>query len=322
MSAPTNATDDLIYVHAPISTFHRFRDLPVEVRILIWKIFYLTPRVFIAELERWSPPGRLHLSDHDYAHLGLDTDNLDRFMIWTFKYANEARWLYYRSIDNEIDRLSRSVAQSLRPPFWVPAWHKRLVGNRYLYTTLPPEKNPKTPMPEIHHINWNVDLICLSEEDVQGISPTLSSWWKLVQHLAISPAIEDFPYLKFHITTENTFLWSNKSVFRGLKSLRRLHPTRAGPSTLSEGAHFQTRYLLRDSPHTPPEWRKMDYNRAFWPPDNMDIPPQPSWSKFLRRLQSHPDQIEGISSRELSKISADDEAAGAREFFRGMVQMM
>ncbi|KAI8293982.1 hypothetical protein K4K56_003416 [Colletotrichum sp. SAR 10_98] len=129
--------------------FQRFPQLPPAIRRMIWKEFYLIPRQFLAHWEGYEDL------------VGNDTILLS----WDLAPVGPGRSLtansYYYSIDNTIDRMSRSVALSLRKRFGFPTYRRNSLDPWSI--TQPPQQGSKSDV----MINWEVDFINLNKETPQ-----------------------------------------------------------------------------------------------------------------------------------------------------------
>ncbi|KXH66961.1 hypothetical protein CSAL01_07959 [Colletotrichum salicis] len=246
-----------------------------------------------------------------------------RTVFWTLsRHDAEYPNGYYDSIDTTIDSLSRSVAQSVRPRFWLPAFVKDELedGEEGPWMPIPPPKDSATEMGESVGINWDIDFVHVKVR-FRTCVPESIDWMQKIQNLVIDtkPFIARRPQ---HVTNTCFWMWTNKATLSNLKSIRQIAaPEYQVPFWHTEWCHYQMRHLLRFAPGTPPHWRNIQselVSDEFWlPPDN--LPRQPQWKQFVRDFFGKFRHVIGSRTwknyMRVPHASDWDEAKGARVIF-------
>ncbi|KAK1704097.1 hypothetical protein BDP67DRAFT_584069 [Colletotrichum lupini] len=229
---------------------------------------------------------------------------------------------YYDSIDLKIDSLSRSVAQSVRSPFWFPAFTKDELeeGEEGPWMAIPPPKDLASKMGENVTINWDIDFVHVKVRFRTCVTESIG-WMQNIQNIVVDtkPFVARRPH---HVTNTCFWMWTNKATLSNLKTIRQIAaPEHQVPFWHSEWCHYQMRHLLRFAPGTPPQWRDIQsklVSDEFWlPPDN--LPRQPEWKKFVRDFFGK--LRHAVGSRTFKNYmrvphrSDKDEAKGARVLF-------
>ncbi|KAE9570868.1 hypothetical protein CGMCC3_g13073 [Colletotrichum fructicola] len=286
--------------------FHRFPQLPPVIRRMIWKEFYLIPRHFLAHWE-----GYEDLIGNDTILLSWDLYPVAPGGNWNAKS-------YYYSIDNTIDRMSRSVARSLRKRFGFPTYRRKNLEPWSI--TQPPQQGSRSDV----MINWEVDFINLNKEtpqvDLIEDLPHLQ-WLRYIENIVVETWFSECKLIIENmngLTSENKWLLEMRHWLPNLKLIQREFTNRA-PVVLNEWAFFQTSYLLREAEDTPPSWRHTrqvatDLHWQSW----ISSPKTPQWTYFLERLQSTGVEVRDVMSQE---IELYDEVLGSRRLFQGLGQI-
>ncbi|KAF4412948.1 hypothetical protein CFRS1_v002311 [Colletotrichum fructicola] len=172
--------------------FHRFPQLPPVIRRMIWKEFYLIPRHFLAHWEGYED---------------LIGGN------WNAKS-------YYYSIDNTIDRMSRSVARSLRKRFGFPTYRRKNLEPWSI--TQPPQQGSRSDV----MINWEVDFINLNKEtpqvDLIEDLPHLQ-WLRYIENIVVETWFSECKLIIENmngLTSENKWLLEMRHWLPNLKLIQ------------------------------------------------------------------------------------------------------
>lgn len=226
---------------AAAPTFPRFQDFPCEIRLMIWREFFLEPRFFRSVckvLQAWT-------SGHSYD------------LRWTLVHHGCSR-TYYTSIDTQINKESTEVARKVRPKSCFPTFSPEIgVGGLEMRWD---------SHPTYFHVNWDVDFISLDFADA-GLQLTSASecllWYSKVRNLSLGPfrqggITKPFEYL----SQENEWLWERSSLFPSLKSIIHCLDPFWAPWH-NNACYFQTRHLLRYSQKIPPQWKDVTYKVCF-----------------------------------------------------------
>lgn len=124
----------------PLSAFPKFSQFPTEIRLMIWREFYLEPRYFEVHwkygIKSSSIHLRAHVLNHSIHHVG-------------------SRRQYFTAIDTTINRESYLVATKIRPRFWLPMWCSPTYDSTW--STIPSVET----VPDVL-INWEVDYLQLN----------------------------------------------------------------------------------------------------------------------------------------------------------------
>ncbi|KAF4780359.1 hypothetical protein HER10_EVM0011241 [Colletotrichum scovillei] len=246
-----------------------------------------------------------------------------RTVFWTLS-RQDAEYSdgYYDSVDTNIDSLSRSVAQSVRSPFWFSAFVKDEPeeGEEGPWIAIPPPKDLASKMGGNVTINWDIDFVHVKVRFRTCVTESIG-WMQNIQNIVVDtkPFVARRPQ---HVTNTCFWMWTNKATLSNLKTIRQIAaPECQVPFWHSEWCHYQMRHLLRFAPGTPPQWRDIQselVSDEFWlPPDN--LPRQPEWKQFVRDFFGK--LRHAIGSRTFKNYmrvphrSDKDEAKGARVLF-------
>lgn len=124
----------------PLSAFPKFSQFPTEIRLMIWREFYLEPRYFEVRWKCGIKSSSIHLRanvlNHSIHHVG-------------------SRRHYFTAIDTTINRESYLVATKIRPRFWLPMWCSPTYDSTW--STIPSVET----VPDVS-INWEVDYLQLN----------------------------------------------------------------------------------------------------------------------------------------------------------------
>ncbi|KAK2768035.1 hypothetical protein CKAH01_04603 [Colletotrichum kahawae] len=197
--------------------FHRFPQLPPAIRRMIWKEFYLIPRHFLAH---WK--GYDKLRNHEaILSCWWDLEPVTRGRSCTAKS-------YYYSIDNTIDRMSRSVARDLRKRFGFPTYRRKSLDPWSI--SEPPEQGTSSDV----MINWEVDFIHLNSGypylDVIEDLPHLQ-WFRYIQNIVVETRFSECKSISENVkglTPENKWLLEMRHWLPNLKLIQRKIPHRTG----------------------------------------------------------------------------------------------
>ncbi|KAF6829488.1 hypothetical protein CPLU01_07894 [Colletotrichum plurivorum] len=248
-------------------TFHRFPDLPAEIRRMIWREFYLEPRTFHTQLCDWQ-----------VYYDTVDDDNDDQIILFgneTAEYmykmapALPGMQSYYDSIDTSIDRTSADVARTVRPHFWLPPWVSRDGEWIGVMPSRDPANGTRRPMralPNEARVNWDADWTTVTDDynifhtggwDANILVSPQTEWWANIRNLVFyyEPSLR-LAESRF-VTQSNVDLWiccRKMPLLEQVRAIFRpwpwLYEVATGPLyriyELCEAlSHFQRRYLLR-----------------------------------------------------------------------------
>ncbi|KAH9232701.1 hypothetical protein K456DRAFT_395699 [Colletotrichum gloeosporioides 23] len=270
-------------------TFPRFQDFPCEIRLMIWREFFLEPRFFQSFCQM----------------LQAQTKGDSYSLRWTLVHHGSSR-TYYTSIDTQINKESTDVARKIRPKSCLPIFSPQIAGwgleRRW-------DSNPV-----YFHVNWDVDFINLDDADprLQMTSDECLSWYSKVRNLSLGPPRQGYITGPFdYLSQENEWLWERRSLFPNLKSIIHCQDPFWAPWHNS-AFYFQTRYLLRYSQKIPPQWKDVAYKVCFLSPWTVPDSTQPRWTDFLEQLRT-----EGW---QLDMDYLKDEAEGAKHLFEWLLE--
>ncbi|KAI8284942.1 hypothetical protein K4K59_007307 [Colletotrichum sp. SAR11_240] len=152
---------------------------------MIWKEFYLIPRHFLAHWE-----GYEDLIGNDTILLSWDLYPVAPGRNWNGKS-------YYYSIDNTIDRMSRSVARGLRKRFGFPTYRRKSLDPWSI------SQQPEQGLRSDVMINWEVDFINLNKEtpqvDLIDDLPHLQ-WLRYIENIVVETWFSELDFFSREIT--------------------------------------------------------------------------------------------------------------------------
>lgn len=247
-------------------TFPRFQDFPCEIRLMIWREFFLEPRFFQAVCQLLEEPVK-----HD--------------LRWTLVHYGSSR-TYYTAIDTQINKESTDVARKIRPKSCFPTFSPD--DGVFIIVSV-------RDSPAYFHVNWDVDFVNLDSADLgchltYAMSESIS-WYSKVRNLSLGPGRGGSPEPLRYLSLENSWLWMRCYLLPNLKSIIHWQNPFWKPGQNS-AAYFQTRYLLRESPKIPPEWKDVVHEACLVIPGTVPDTTQPRWSDFLEQLRAEGWQLD------------------------------
>ncbi|TDZ38849.1 hypothetical protein CTRI78_v010742 [Colletotrichum trifolii] len=243
-------------------TFHLFVDFPPEIKIAIWEAFYSRPRYFELEVERsrlkrWNPSRITNLPE-------------------------------YHEVDNGIDRMSRSVANSIRQP--------QAGGNI--------------------SVNWDIDFIYIAGRHYVPGSGASRVDLRLYRNLVLDlPLGTENPFERFQDIRHWDFSMPNLGLRQPkLKSLTWVANQKMD-ATARDALYYHTRHLLRTLGQPIELDLKLAVTSEWLHGDVEKIDTPTSWPAFIQEFKGTRGSLNDLSDEKLDEIAAVGEIEGAEEFF-------
>ncbi|KAH0440647.1 hypothetical protein CcaCcLH18_02317 [Colletotrichum camelliae] len=247
-----------------LSSFELFQKLPNCVKFMIWEDFYLEPRYFFV--------------------YGSGNRRFGQTVEWVMK-PRPCKKNYYAAIDTEIDPLASIVAGRIRPELVI-------------------EVSKGSAKAEHVKINWTVDFVHLRWPDSRRWwlpceIPDLE-WLSKVQNLVLDRTvvqIDELAPITEMIQPITMSLWHRSQSLLSLRKLILQSPSSTQAKiTSTDVLCFQIRYLIREAPKTPLQWKDMQVevgSRSPWldveqpgrtPPLQWNMFVE-SWRRYLQRRE-------------------------------------
>ncbi|KAE9579133.1 hypothetical protein CGMCC3_g4629 [Colletotrichum fructicola] len=240
---PPNAANET--AHA-LSDFKLFAKFPNCIKSMIWKEFYSQPRYFITY------PVYRGRSREDEFEVPLE---------WALR-PKGPQTSYHKTIDTQIDELSSFVASRIRPKFTITI--PRMTVDEHQQHRIKTRRAKGKSKVAHANISWDFDFVHVAKAVPEGSGNLIPQveWFSNIQNMVLDHDLfqKDISrgFFRNMITLTAFCLWESKRLLGSLRNLALQRvPWHRNQDSDTPLLCFQIRYLLREAPATPPQWKDL-----------------------------------------------------------------
>ncbi|KAK2757441.1 hypothetical protein CKAH01_05698 [Colletotrichum kahawae] len=274
--------DDTAETAHALSDFKLFSKFPNCIKLMIWEEFYSQPRYFTTY------PVYQGRSREDEFEIPLG---------WSLKPKGPQK-SYHKAIDTQIDQLSSFVASRVRPRFTIEI--PRMTVDEHQPHRIKKRRAKGKSKVAHANINWDFDFVHVIKAIPEGSGNLIPqvAWFSNIRNMVLDHDLlhKDVSrgFIKRMIAFITFCLWKSKRLLGSLRNLALQRvPWHRNQDSDTPLLCFQIRYLLREAPVTPPQWKDLQVGVVSQSPW-LDIErhggvEEVQWDRFIESIHSPED---------------------------------